>query len=135
MKRFFFLTTALFVSGTLMLMNLQDAEGQSRGGRGGSTGGRGGSTGGHKGGSTGHKGGSMGHKGGKSGGSHSHARSHNRGYRGWSHYCWFPSYRCYGYYSPTDACWYYWYGPGNCYLPVSEMENKPPDDSVNVAPA
>jgi mono/diheme cytochrome c family protein len=50
---------------------------------------------------------------------YSHYYEH--GYRGWSQYCWFPSYRCYGYYCPTRRCWYYWYSSENCYLPVSYM--------------
>jgi hypothetical protein len=52
------------------------------------------------------------------GGYNYHFRYYPRYYRGWSRYCWFPRYRCYGYYSPTDSCWYYWYAPNNCFVPV-----------------
>jgi hypothetical protein len=54
-------------------------------------------------------------------------KSHS--YHGWSRYCWFPNYGCYGYYCPDDDTWYYWYGPGNCYRPVSDMASNPPDSS------
>jgi len=69
--------------------------------------------------------------------SHEHGWNHyrDRGYRGWSRYCWFPDYRCYGYYCPDDGVWYYWYGPRNSYLPVSEMATNPPDNSVNAPPS
>ncbi len=55
-------------------------------------------------------------------------RSHyyERSYRGWSRYCWFPSYRCYGYYCPTQSCWYYYCGTQSCYLPVSYMSTFAP---------
>lgn len=42
-------------------------------------------------------------------------------YRGWSSYCWYPRYGCYGYYCPTQSCWYYWYPQSNCYLPVTYL--------------
>jgi hypothetical protein len=48
------------------------------------------------------------------------------GYRNWSYRCWFPSYRSYGYYSPVDSLWYYWYAPLNQYLPVTYMSLYPP---------
>jgi hypothetical protein len=68
------------------------------------------------------------------GGRHGNVFRH-RGYRNWNRYCWFPRYRCYGYFCPDDGLWYYWYGPSNCYLPVSDMETSPPDDSVNAPPS
>ena len=59
---------------------------------------------------------------------HNHVRSnfHDRGFRGWNSYCWFPRYRCYGYYCTTDQCWFYWYQPFNQYLPISMMGTYPP---------
>src|SRR5690348_8542635 len=51
------------------------------------------------------------------GGRASHSHFYRSSYRGWSSYCWFPRYRCYGYYCPTASCWYYWYPQYNCYMP------------------
>jgi hypothetical protein len=51
---------------------------------------------------------------------------HVRDYRAWSSYCWFPQYRCYGYYSSIDGLWFYWYAPLNRFLPVSYMVQYPP---------
>jgi hypothetical protein len=53
-------------------------------------------------------------------------RTYDRGYSGWSRYCWFPSYSCYGYYSPTDSSWYYYSGQYSCYMPVSYMSTFAP---------
>jgi hypothetical protein len=60
-----------------------------------------------------------------------HSHYYERSYRGWSRYCWFPSYRCYGYYCPTQYCWYYWCGSQSCYLPVSYIRTFVPTP-VNV---
>jgi hypothetical protein len=99
--------------------------------------------GGHGGGGHGgsHGGGGHWHGGGSHGGGHGHVgkwhghKFRHRHYRTWNRYCWFPQYRCYGYYCPDDGVWYYWYGPDNCYLPVSDMATYPPDDSVNAPPS
>jgi hypothetical protein len=56
--------------------------------------------------------------------------SRGRGYRGWTRYYWFPCYAWYGYCCSDDGCWYYWYGPGNCFRPVSDMAVYPPDNSI-----
>ena len=52
-----------------------------------------------------------------------------RDYHGWKGYCYFPGYRCYGYYDPSYTQWFYWYQPGDCYLPISEMSAYPPVDT------
>jgi len=80
------------------------------------------------------------HSSGKSGHDYHHDRDRgysyrHRDYHGWTRYCWFADYGCYGYYCPEDAVWYYWYGPRNCYLPVSEMAVYVPVSSVNPPPA
>ncbi len=62
-----------------------------------------------------------------------HASFHVRGYGGWVSRCWFPGYRCYGYYCGEDQAWYYWYAPLNEYLPISYMSAYPPTP-VGVAP-
>jgi hypothetical protein len=69
--------------------------------------------------------------------SHMHGATHyrHRDFHHWTRYCWFPGHGCYGYYCPDDREWYYWYGPSNCYLPVSEMATYEPDDSVNAPPS
>jgi hypothetical protein len=99
-------------------------------------GGKGGGNGGHgvKGGNHGVKGGNHGVKGGQSKAQPQRRPGLPRNYRGWTRYCWFPSYGCYGYYSPDDNAWYYWYGPENQYRPVSDMQMYPPDNSVNKEP-
>ena len=51
---------------------------------------------------------------------------HSRDFHGWSRSCYFPAYACSGYYDPTTDTWYYWYQPGNCYLPVTDMGTYPP---------
>jgi hypothetical protein len=55
-----------------------------------------------------------------------HVPFHVRGYGGWVSRCWFPGYRCYGYYCGADQAWYYWYAPLNEYLPISYMSIYPP---------
>ena len=89
------------------------------------------------------------HKGGGHVASHGHVAAHTghasfvahrpvnftfraRGYRGWASRCWFPSYRCYGYYCGADQLWYYWYAPLNQYLPITYMSVYPP--TVGIAP-
>ena len=47
-------------------------------------------------------------------------------YCGWNSYCWFGQCRCYGCYCPSAQCWYYWYAPMQCYLPISYMTIYPP---------
>jgi hypothetical protein len=61
----------------------------------------------------------------------SHGRSFScntfsRSYNGWSRYCWFPSYGCYGYYCPTDYSWYFYSGTYACYLPVTYINTIAP---------
>jgi hypothetical protein len=55
-----------------------------------------------------------------------HVPVHVRGYHGWASRCWFPGYRCYGYYCGDDQAWYYWYAPFNEYLPITYMSIYPP---------
>jgi hypothetical protein len=56
-----------------------------------------------------------------------------RGYLGWIRYCYFPQYRCYGFYCATG--WYYWYAPLNNYLPIQYMAQYPPTPlAVNGGP-
>ncbi len=60
-------------------------------------------------------------------------RYYHRHYRGWSSYCWLPSYHCYGYFCPEDSCWYYWYAPYNCYIPIQYVRTFAPTPlNVNV---
>jgi hypothetical protein len=59
-----------------------------------------------------------------------HVHVHVRGYHGWIARCWFPSFRCYAYFCPTDQAWYYWYAPFDQYLPISYMAIYPPTDGV-----
>jgi hypothetical protein len=61
------------------------------------------------------------------------ARHYPSSYRGWSSYCWFPRYRCYGYYCPTACCWYYWYPQSSCYLPCTYLPTYVPTP-IDVAP-
>jgi hypothetical protein len=49
-----------------------------------------------------------------------------RNYNGWTSSCYFPAYRCYGFYCAVDLTWYYWYAPQNCFLPVYYMQTMPP---------
>jgi hypothetical protein len=55
-----------------------------------------------------------------------------RSYSSWRHYCWYPDYGCYCYYCPTASCWYYWYEPQGCYLPVSYINSYAPAPTVSV---
>jgi hypothetical protein len=59
-------------------------------------------------------------------------RGYHIHYRGWTRYCWFPTYRCYGYFCPTALCWYYWYAPQQCYLPISYVTTYPPTPTTGV---
>jgi hypothetical protein len=54
-------------------------------------------------------------------------------YRSWSSYCYFPSYRCYGYYCPTQCCWYYYYPQQSCYVPVQYIGQLPPTVNQNTS--
>src|SRR5262245_33766170 len=47
----------------------------------------------------------------------------------WTRCCWFPQFRCCGYFCPDDGCWYYYCGSRRCYLPVSYMNMCPPDST------
>jgi hypothetical protein len=51
-------------------------------------------------------------------GKHYNFHHYNRFYHGWSRYCWFPGYGCYGYYCPTRCCWYCYCGQYECFVPV-----------------
>src|SRR5437899_2441704 len=42
----------------------------------------------------------------------------NRNSCWWTRSCWFPQQRCWGYYYPTDGCWYYC-DPMGRYLPLN----------------
>jgi hypothetical protein len=60
---------------------------------------------------------------------HGHYRFNHyraRDYRNWSHWRWNTRYGCYYYQCPTDNSWYYWYQPGNCYLPTDSATAYPP---------
>lgn len=48
------------------------------------------------------------------------------GYDSWSQQCWFRQHNCRGYYCPQRQCWYYFYQPMNCYLPVQYMDQYAP---------
>lgn len=99
----------------------------SSGGHPGGSGGHPGGSGGHPGGSGGHPGGSGGHPGGSGGRQNGGLRSRN--FTGWTHGCVLAD-GSYGYYSPDDNTWYYWYGPDDAYRPVSDMASYPPDNST-----
>jgi hypothetical protein len=55
---------------------------------------------------------------------HHHYRHHH--YSSWRHYCWFPTYGCYGYYCPSACSWYYYYAPQQCYYPISYITTYAP---------
>lgn len=57
---------------------------------------------------------------------HGAAYYRGRNYNAWTNYCYFPSYRCYGFYCGVDLTWYYWYAPRNCFLPTYYMPTMPP---------
>jgi hypothetical protein len=67
----------------------------------------------------------------------SHGRNYSffcypRSYCSWSRYCWFPSYGCYGYYCPTQCCWFYNAAPLQCYVPVSYISTFAPVQDANL---
>ncbi|HEX3314584.1 MAG TPA: hypothetical protein VHR72_06805 [Gemmataceae bacterium] len=51
---------------------------------------------------------------------------HSRNYRGWSKFCWFPRYQCYGYYSASQRMWFYYYEPFARFLPTRYLSTYPP---------
>jgi hypothetical protein len=60
-------------------------------------------------------------------------RYYPRYYHGWTRYCWFPTYRCYGYYCPDDCCWYFWSPQYGCFMPVTYISTfGPVPVNVNV---
>ena len=57
------------------------------------------------------------------------------GHNFWNQRRWFSNYGCYGYYCPIRTCWYYQYQVGNCYLPMSCIQQYTPTTVVpNAAP-
>jgi len=56
-----------------------------------------------------------------------------RGYCSWRNYCWFGSYRCYGYF--TDGCWFYWCETLGGFMPISYMTLYPPTTMGTVPPS
>jgi hypothetical protein len=56
---------------------------------------------------------------------------YNSSYKGWSHYCWFPKYSCYGYYCSTQSCWYCYCPQYSCYVPYSYVPTFTPQ-AVNL---
>jgi len=57
------------------------------------------------------------------------------GHNFWNQRRWFSNYGCYGYYCPTRTCWYYQYQTGNCYLPMTCIQQYAPTTVVpNAAP-
>jgi len=68
-------------------------------------------------------------------GNYHFTRYHLRDYRGWSRWTWNARFGCYYYLSPTDNCWYYWYAPSQCYLPVDSIATYPPIASPMLPPA
>lgn len=58
---------------------------------------------------------------------------YEKNFKGWTAYCFFKKYQCYGYYSPAKRVWFYWYAPFNRFLPVSYMAIYPPTN-VGVVP-
>jgi hypothetical protein len=59
--------------------------------------------------------------------------SYGHEFRGWTAYCFFKKYQCYGYYSPARRLWFYWYAPFNRFLPISYLTIYPPTN-IGVAP-
>ena len=139
MKLFSILAAVLVAAGVLSLTEATSAKGS---GGGHSSGGS--SHGAHSGSNakSGHstQGGKNTHNAGKGNSSaHGHSGQAGHGHHGtgkprnwnsWSRYCWFPAYNCYGYFCSCDNTWYYWYGPSDCFLPISDMPNFPPDSSA-----
>jgi hypothetical protein len=129
MRKLLFIVTALILTVTLM-----HVEAAAKGPKGGSSGGGKPGTGKATPGKLGSGAGNAKSRAGKGAGQ-GQGRPRARSYRGWTRSCWFPRYRCYGYHCPEDGLWYYWYGPGNCYRPVSDMDAYPPDDTMNPPPS
>jgi hypothetical protein len=143
MKRFSILLAVLIVAATLSLTGTMNAQpgGGGRGKGGSNSGGRG-NGGNHNAGkgnngnnnvgkgNAGNNKGGQGNLGVGKGGQEQGTRFRSRSYRGWTRYAWLASYRSYLYYSPDDSAWYYWYGPGDCYRPVSDIASYLPDEST-----
>jgi hypothetical protein len=49
-----------------------------------------------------------------------------RHHKHWTHRYWWGRYGCFTYWCPCTLAWYYWYGPDNCYYPVSFIEEAVP---------
>ena len=62
-----------------------------------------------------------------------HVTNHGRNFRGWSNYCWFPRYRCYGYCNASQRMWFYYYEPFATFLPVRYLSTYPPS-TVGIGP-
>ena len=58
---------------------------------------------------------------------------HSRNFRGWSKYCWFPRYQCYGYFNASQRMWFYYYEPFARFLPVRYLTMYPPT-TVGIGP-
>ena len=58
---------------------------------------------------------------------------HPRNFRGWSKYCWFPRYQCYGYYNASQRMWFYYYEPFARFLPIRYLTTYPPT-TVGIGP-
>ncbi len=43
-------------------------------------------------------------------------------YNGWTKKCWFPKYRCHGYYSPHLRKWFYYYAKKELFVPVEHID-------------
>lgn len=61
-----------------------------------------------------------------------HTVFHPYTYAGWTHYCWLPAHRCYGYYCATNRAWFYYCQAEHCYLPMASISTYPPAPVVNV---
>jgi hypothetical protein len=118
--------------------------------RGGHRGGHGGHHGGYHG---GHHGGHSGYRGGHHHSSHHSMHGHNNHHNGhgkayhlthgtkfskgyyyrgrnhhhWSHRRYWSKYHCNTYFCPSTRGWYYWCRSRDCYLPVSSIDDDPPD--------
>lgn len=44
----------------------------------------------------------------------------------WNQRSWSSRYGCYCYWNPYASGWYYWYGAGSCYYPISYVTYAPP---------
>jgi hypothetical protein len=56
--------------------------------------------------------------------------SRSRFYRQWTHKCYWNRYRCTCYWCPRALGWFYWCGPCNCYMPIDNIEEYPPDEDA-----